>query len=292
MKKTAFLRTFKDFGESDDVHFHEALLLGFEPKSLQLVKRQCGILGWTSRALTSIEEIKNHTTPDNSKRQVLIVDESVFDNAASKSSISQSLGELDSVVKVLLARYGSSVFSVIEQTPFDNVIVKPFTPSTLYDAVVNFEDELKREFEETTPSDNTRSQKSNPAGKMLSGLWVLVAEDNEINQMVFSAMLEDAGASVVVANNGQECIDKLADCKVDLICMDVQMPIMDGITATKIIRENRQYDSIPIVALTANALEEDRQLSIDAGMQRHVSKPVERTDLINVVRELIVNKAS
>jgi len=74
--------------------------------------------------------------------------------------------------------------------------------------------------------------------------------------------------------------------------MDMQMPIMDGITATKIIRENRQYDSIPIVALTANALEEDRQLSIDAGMQRHVSKPVERTDLINVVRELIVNKAS
>lgn len=292
LKKTAFLRTFKDFGESDDVHFYEALLLGFDPTSLHLVKRQCSILGWTSRAVASIEEIKNQTTLNNSKRQVLIVDERIYDDAAAKSSMSQALAKLDSTVKVLVARYGSSVFSVIEQTPFDNVIVKPFTPSTLYDAIVNFEDELGRGLDGNSTSDNARLLKSKPADKMLSGLWILVAEDNEINQMVFTAMLEDAGASVVVVNNGQECIDKLADCKVDLICMDLQKPVMDGISATKIIRENTEYDSIPIVALTANAMEEDRQLSIEAGMQRHVSKPVERTDLINVVRELILNKDS
>lgn len=109
----------------------------------------------------------------------------------------------------------------------------------------------------------------------LEGLKILVAEDNQINQLVVVAMLEQDGATVEVADNGLLCTEKLKQQDFNLILMDIHMPVMDGIEATQVIRamENKAKASIPIVALTANVLEDDVKHYLSVGMNAHVAKP-------------------
>ena len=118
--------------------------------------------------------------------------------------------------------------------------------------------------------------------KQLNGKHVLIVEDNEVNQKVITEFLKRLGAKVNVAENGMQCLDywRIQPNKFDLILMDCQMPIMDGFEATRLIRKEEEYmqaDSrIPIVALTANVIMEDRQRCFDAGMDDFLSKPVDR----------------
>ncbi|MDC8831551.1 response regulator [Alteromonas gilva] len=113
---------------------------------------------------------------------------------------------------------------------------------------------------------------------------VLVAEDNEINAEVIRSMLESAGCEVTVAENGQLAIDALHGVEFDLIFMDVQMPTMDGLEATSIIRNTLGMTDIPIIALTANAFAEDRERCLAAGMNDFLTKPVNRDKVISIVR--------
>ena len=103
---------------------------------------------------------------------------------------------------------------------------------------------------------------------------ILVAEDNKTNQDVVLGMLEDVGLTAVVVENGQQAVDAVKAQPFDLILMDMQMPVMDGLAATQSIRALPQCRSIPIVAMTANAYAEDRLRCLDAGMNDHVGKPV------------------
>ncbi len=106
------------------------------------------------------------------------------------------------------------------------------------------------------------------------GGHLLLVEDNEINQMVADEILQQAGFSVDIANNGKEALDMLEKTDYDLVLMDIQMPIMDGLTATKHIREQTKYNSLPVIAMSAHALEEDKQKSIAHGMNEHITKPI------------------
>ena len=103
--------------------------------------------------------------------------------------------------------------------------------------------------------------------------------------MVAATMLEEAGASITLANHGKHCLELLAasPSNFDAILMDIQMPEMNGIEATTFIREQSIYDNVPIVALTANAMEHERNECIDAGMQAHVTKPIDRSELIQTI---------
>jgi len=108
---------------------------------------------------------------------------------------------------------------------------------------------------------------------------ILLAEDNELNQEIAVAILEGAGFSAEVAENGQIAVDMLRRSwpgYYQLVLMDVQMPVMDGYEATKVIRklENRELASIPILAMTANAFEEDKQEALNSGMNGHIAKPI------------------
>ena len=117
---------------------------------------------------------------------------------------------------------------------------------------------------------------------------MLLVEDNIINQRVASALLEKYGHCVVVANNGNEALEALACQQFDIVLMDVQMPLMDGIQATAAIRENEQATGrhIPIIAMTAHAMKGDRERFLLAGMDAYISKPVNIKELFQIVQRL------
>lgn len=107
----------------------------------------------------------------------------------------------------------------------------------------------------------------------LSGARILLAENNLFNQQVAIEFIENAGASVCVAQNGEEAIDLLLRGRFDCVLMDIQMPIMDGFEATRLIRANPELAEMPVIAMTANASDEDRALCLAAGMDDYISKP-------------------
>lgn len=125
-----------------------------------------------------------------------------------------------------------------------------------------------------------------------AGLDILVVEDNPVNQLVATRMLEHAGHRVAVANNGQEAIDAFDSGRFDLILMDVQMPVMGGIEATQAIRAREARRSwvvqggwrpMPIIAMTAHAMQGDRERCLAAGMDDYVSKPIRPTELLAAI---------
>jgi len=153
----------------------------------------------------------------------------------------------------------------------DQFLSKPVSPSHLFDAIMAA---FGIESERKAPAQSGRRQYDMESMRPVQGADILLVEDNEINQQVAGELLEQAGFYVDIANHGQEAIDKLQEKPYDCVLMDVQMPIMDGYTAAQKLREDGRFDELPILAMTANATVEDRQLSLDAGMNDHIAKPI------------------
>ena len=116
---------------------------------------------------------------------------------------------------------------------------------------------------------------------------VLIVDDNEINLTIASKMLEKVGVLVTTAKNGVESIEKLKQAEFDAVLMDLQMPVMDGYQATKIIRENSQFEDLPIIAFSANVMKKDIESAITAGMNAHLAKPLKLKTLLRVLSEQI-----
>ena len=173
----------------------------------------------------------------------------------------------------------SSVVDLNQQALQERGIVKsmmkPARQALLYDSItkVILEQDTPEEF--PAPDRTTR---------------ILLTEDDPINQEVASVMLESMGYEVVIANNGADAVDAmLQDNNFDLILMDCQMPVMDGFNATRTMRKNDV--STPIVALTANATEDDKDLCLEAGMDDFLTKPIYQTDLSRVVQQWVSNSS-
>lgn len=128
----------------------------------------------------------------------------------------------------------------------------------------------------------------------LSGLRILLVEDNCFNQLLTKEVLEGEGALVVIAGNGREALELLHSGKspFDVVLMDVQMPVMDGYEATRKIRTFSGNTILPIIAMTANACEEDRQLCLEAGMNGHLAKPIRMEMLVETLNQFCHLKQS
>ena len=125
-----------------------------------------------------------------------------------------------------------------------------------------------------------------------AGKKVLLAEDNEMNQMIAQAILTESGLEVVIANNGQEAVNMMEESPAgtyNIILMDIQMPVMDGYEAARLIRAftDPEKANIPIVAVTANAFEEDRKLALEAGMNGHLAKPYDIPKMMETIKQLL-----
>ena len=121
----------------------------------------------------------------------------------------------------------------------------------------------------------------------LSGLHVLVVDDNEINLLIAREMLESAGATVDTAEDGQQAVERLRVQRFDLVLMDMQMPVMDGLEATRRIREMPGGGSLPVLAMTANAMAADRERCLQAGMDEVLTKPIDPDLLVDTVAQWV-----
>jgi len=168
-------------------------------------------------------------------------------------------------------------------------LTKPIKQSELFDVIVSAISQPVKD-RASTPK---RRKRSRPA---LRKLQVLVAEDNQVNQLVATRIFEKLGHQVTVVNNGREALAAVHAGKFDLIAMDVQMPEMDGLDATRAIRavERAAGTHIPIIAMTAHAMKGDRERCLAAGMDGYTSKPIRIRDLEQAIAQLIspINSAS
>jgi two-component system sensor histidine kinase/response regulator len=117
---------------------------------------------------------------------------------------------------------------------------------------------------------------------------VLLAEDNQVNQFLALAILQQSGHTVTLARNGREAVDAYLKDEFDLVLMDVQMPEQSGLEATRRIRDHEAMHGghIPIIAMTAHAMKGDREMCIDAGMDEYISKPIVRGELLRLIKEV------
>ena len=160
---------------------------------------------------------------------------------------------------------------------------------TTFTVTISFELDSDYKEEDTLEEENL--------SKNLSGLTALLVEDNELNMEIAKFILENAGINVVTAKDGKEAVDIFAKSEVhyfDVILMDIMMPVMDGLTATKTIRslERQEAKTIPIFAMTANAFLEDKKQSKEAGMNEHLSKPLDEKKLMNTIWKYTIGKNS
>ncbi|MBF0422540.1 MAG: response regulator [Magnetococcales bacterium] len=156
------------------------------------------------------------------------------------------------------------------QSGVDVFLTKPVNLSVMFESVLSV-------LGVNTERPHTVPGKSGTAScdlKGIKGARILLVEDNEINQQVARELLEDEGLTVHIANNGEEAVAAVRSDHYDAVLMDLQMPVMDGFTASRTIRADGRFQNLPIIAMTANAMAGDRERCLDAGMNEHVSKPI------------------
>ncbi|HEX2824949.1 MAG TPA: response regulator [Burkholderiales bacterium] len=167
------------------------------------------------------------------------------------------------------------------------VLLKPVSASLLFEAAMRAlgEEGQSQRVETASPQTTTASLAS------IAGARILLVEDNELNQQVACGLLEEGGFVIDVAGDGQAALDKLRAQAYDLVLMDVQMPVMDGLAATREIRKLPGCATLPIVAMTANVMADDLQQCRDAGMNDHVGKPIDPQQLFDALLKWIPARA-
>ena len=186
---------------------------------------------------------------------------------------------------ILITAYSQELFkNDIQECGIKSYITKPIFPSILYDTIM-----------ETLNDENSTSLKyknEDNFSKLLENKKVLLVEDNILNQEFAMTILKSFGLDVYVAGDGLEAISEIKTKKYALILMDIQMPKLDGLEVTSRVRKfkDKYFKELPIIALSANALQGDREKSLFAGMNEHITKPIDPQKLFEVLKEFIKEK--
>lgn len=201
-------------------------------------------------------------------------------------SVKELSGE--SKPKIIMATaYGKEqIIEEAKASGINIILMKPITYSTLFDAIIRSLDG------EQYVSKTYSKVKELPQIRNLKGIRILLVEDNEINQQVAVENLEEIGLNTDVADNGEIAIEMIKNSEInyDIVLMDIQMPVMDGITATRALRKLYSPEELPIVALTADVMKDTVQRTIENGMQAHVPKPIDFSNLLQIISKLVTGK--
>ena len=195
----------------------------------------------------------------------------------------RSLGLASPPMFLMVTAYArEELLKEAETAGIHTVLTKPVSPSILLDTTIGALGSQR------TPAARLGAPMPMPAAAdarlaPVRGARILLVEDNDINQQVARELLEDAGVQVEVADNGEIALQRVQQRTYDLVFMDMQMPVMDGVTATRAIRELGSMATLPIVAMTANAMEQDRRKCLDAGMNDFLVKPIDPAQLTSIL---------
>jgi PAS domain S-box-containing protein len=255
-----------------------ALFVDDNPTALQTLAAQAASLGWQPDTALGADDAMRKLQTAPAPYDAIFVDWRMPDvdglQAAEAMRKLPQVGQSALVIMVSAqARARFAQLSNTQRSTLDGYLVKPVTASMLRDAVLESTGRAQHPKEERLPQ-------SGP----LAGLRILVAEDNRNNQQVARELLQSRGAIVEIAEDGGKALARVTSGgdAFDLILMDVQMPRMDGYTATREIRA-AGFKSLPIVAMTANAMSGDREACIAAGMDDHVGKPFDIDELASTI---------
>ena len=177
---------------------------------------------------------------------------------------------------IMVTAYGrEEVMQRAKKAGLDGFLVKPINQSVLFDTIMEI-------FGHPVVRQRTQARSADLTPEVLSrigGARILLVEDNEINQQVAAELLAQARLVVDIAGNGAEAVAMVGKTSYDAVLMDIQMPVMDGYAASREIRADGRFASLPVIAMTANAMAEDREKSLAAGMNDHISKPIDPPEL-------------
>jgi len=260
-----------------------ALIVDDNPDARDIMHAMLTGLGWqadaTSGGLEALERYR-HAASIGAQYDVIYMDWMMpgMDGWQAATQIRQLPGGGDTPVIVLVTAHGRGLLAQsMAESPqiFNAVLMKPVTPSMLLDA-----------WSSASPQPAApliAGAVAQAPVRRLSGLRLLVVEDNAINRQIAQEMLKVEGAHVDTANDGREGVAKvLSEASYDAVLMDIQMPVMDGNEATLALRRHG-YATLPIIALSANVLDEERIVSRAAGVSDFIAKPVDFDVMIATV---------
>ncbi|WP_218274282.1 MULTISPECIES: response regulator [unclassified Pseudomonas] len=268
------------------------LVVDDNPIAAELLMRTVATLGWQADLVSSGVEAVSRISDalhEGERYDVVLMDWRMPDlNGMSAAKLIRELkGRVPPPVVVMITAYGREVLAESHDrgdAPFAGFITKPVTPRQLTEVIL-------RALRGIDAATETPAFEYKPS-KRLEGLNFLVVEDNALNRQVIEELLKSEGASVQLAEGGFEGVNCVitGNKSFDAVLMDVQMPDIDGYEATRRIRTNPRFTTLPIIAITANASSSDRQACLQAGMNGHVGKPIDIEHLVSVLRAQLDGK--
>jgi polar amino acid transport system substrate-binding protein len=307
---------------TDGFNSRHALIVAHNQANCEAIKAMLSSWGVTVSVVTEPEgsiqaECENNRSEDFSGFDIAFIDVNVIDNYGAQ--LTQELRDSNRNKSLILVAMTpmdhTGSLDYFSRRGFDGFFAKPAIYSDLYKSMSLIQEressglvaapvkispmESEASGSDINNTDISGSDVSEDAlpdsvGGGLDGIRALLVEDNLINQQVALFILMDLGVDAEIANNGQECLEMLQQCSPDapyqVVLMDCQMPVMNGYQATEAIREGQAgdlYKSIPVIAMTANAISGDREKCLNSGMNDYLSKPIEEESLAETIETYI-----
>ena len=261
----------------------KALVIDDTPSWLKILQEMLHSFGIETKTAINLDEALHYK---NQTFDIIFVDWKLKDTDGFE--VIKHLRNIFTCEYALISAYEQqNLLNEIEQNHIKYFLPKPLNPSVVNDMLSDIFLGTKK-LQEKLTQDNTNTHNLKKDIISLKGSKILLVEDNTTNQEIIIGLLEHSGIVIDIANDGIEATQKFEKGKYELILMDLQMPNLDGYSATKIIREKDK--EIPIIALTANAMKEDIEKTKNAGMNKHLNKPIEVEKLYETLLEFISKK--
>jgi len=261
-----------DFSKITDYNQINVLIINKSPKTDKIILHTFNSFETTNTEITPTDDPIALLEKNISKFELVIINDSAdFDGIGFARKIFDKGLSSKFLITIISSNDQPGNYVKCKMNGVDYYLIKPYEASEIYEVLIENFTSLKITDKEL-PELN----------KLNKNIKILVAEDNIINQKVAQTIFKNLGYEILIAQNGKDCVKKIKEKKFDIIFMDIMMPELDGLEATAEIRS--MGNKIPIVAMTANAREEDKMKAFDSGMNHYLSKPVR----IEEIKEVLI----